>query len=74
MSSGMEFYLAAIAGGDLLGLSKGGFAGLGSLAMPMMSLVISPVRAAAIMLPHPHRPGLGERLGVPPRLFAAEPR
>ena len=35
----------------VLGLSKGGFTGLSSLAMPMLSLVISPVRAAAIVLP-----------------------
>ncbi len=35
----------------LLGLSKGGFSGLSLLAMPLLSTVISPVRAAAIMLP-----------------------
>lgn len=35
----------------LLGLSKGGFAGVGALAMPMLSLVMSPVQAAAIVLP-----------------------
>lgn len=34
-----------------MGLAKGGFSGLGLLAMMLMSLVVSPVRAAAIMLP-----------------------
>ena len=51
MSGEMEFYLAAVPAVILLGLSKGGFSGLSTLAMPMMSLVISPVRAAAIVLP-----------------------
>jgi uncharacterized membrane protein YfcA len=35
----------------LMGLSKGGFAGLGLLSLPLMALVVSPVQAAAIMLP-----------------------
>jgi len=35
----------------LLGLSKGGFSGLSSLAMPLVALAISPVKAAAIVLP-----------------------
>lgn len=51
MSGDVQFYLAAIPAVILLGLSKGGFSGLGTLAMPIMSLAISPVRAAAIMLP-----------------------
>jgi uncharacterized membrane protein YfcA len=51
MSGEMEFYLVAVPAVIVLGLSKGGFTGLSSLAMPMMSLVISPVRAAAIVLP-----------------------
>ena len=45
------FYLAAIPAVILLGLSKGGFSGLSSLAMPLLSLAISPVKAAAIVLP-----------------------
>jgi uncharacterized membrane protein YfcA len=45
------FYLAAIPAVILLGLSKGGFSGLSSLAMPMVALAISPVKAAAIVLP-----------------------
>jgi uncharacterized protein len=51
MSSTMAFYLAAVPAVVLLGLSKGGFAGLGTLAVPIMALAISPVKAAAIMLP-----------------------
>lgn len=46
------FYVAAIPGVLLAGLAKGGFGGsLGMLAVPLMALVISPVQAAAIMLP-----------------------
>jgi len=51
MSGDMEFYLVAVPAVVVLGVSKGGFTGLSSLAMPMLSLVISPVRAAAIVLP-----------------------
>ena len=51
MSGEMQFYLVALPAVIILGLSKGGFTGLSSLAMPMMSLAISPVRAAAIVLP-----------------------
>jgi uncharacterized membrane protein YfcA len=51
MTSGLEFYLVAVPAVIVLGLSKGGFTGLSSLAMPMLSLVESPVRAAAIVLP-----------------------
>lgn len=51
MSSGLAFYLAAVPAVILLGLAKGGFSGLGTLCVPVMSLAISPVRAAAIVLP-----------------------
>ena len=51
MSGEMQFYLVAIPAVVLFGLSKGGFAGLGTLGVPMLSLVASPVRAAAIVLP-----------------------
>lgn len=47
----LAFYLVAVPAVILLGLSKGGFAGIGALAMPMLSLVMSPVQAAAIVLP-----------------------
>src|SRR5918998_1318932 len=45
------FYAVAVPGVILLGLSKGGFRGIGLLALPLLSLVISPIRAAAILLP-----------------------
>ena len=51
MSGEMQFYLVAVPAVILFGLSKGGFSGLSLLAMPMMSLVASPVRAAAVVLP-----------------------
>ncbi len=35
----------------LLGLSKGGFFGLGVMALPLMSLYVPPLQAAAIILP-----------------------
>lgn len=45
------FYLLAVPAVVLLGLSKGGFAGMGALSLPIVALAISPVRAAAILLP-----------------------
>jgi len=45
------FYLAAIPAVILVGLAKGGFAGLGLIAIPLLALVVSPVKAAALMLP-----------------------
>jgi uncharacterized membrane protein YfcA len=48
----LHFYMVAIPAVMLVGLSKGGFGGPLALAgVPMMSLVISPVQAAAILLP-----------------------
>lgn len=35
----------------LLGLAKGGFAGMGALSLPMVAFATDPVRAAAILLP-----------------------
>jgi uncharacterized protein len=51
MSGQIQFYLVAVLAVIILGLSKGGFSGLGSLATPILSWVASPVRAAAIVLP-----------------------
>ena len=51
MSGEVQFYLVAIPAVILFGLSKGGFSGLGTIGVPMLSLVASPVRAAAIVLP-----------------------
>ncbi|KAB7646510.1 sulfite exporter TauE/SafE family protein [Polymorphobacter fuscus] len=45
------FYMAAIPSVILLGLAKGGFSGIGILGVPLLALVISPVQAAAILLP-----------------------
>lgn len=45
------FYALAVPAVITMGLAKGGFAGVGQLAMPMLALVISPVQAAAILLP-----------------------
>ena len=45
------FYLLAIPAVILLGLSKGGFAGLGMVTTPMLALIMPPLQAAAILLP-----------------------
>lgn len=46
------FYAAAIPAVLIFGISKGGFGGgLGTLAVPLMALAVSPLQAAAILLP-----------------------
>jgi uncharacterized membrane protein YfcA len=45
------FYAVAVPAVVLMGLSKGGFAGVGALSMPMLAFVVDPVRAAGILLP-----------------------
>ena len=46
------FYMAAIPAVLLFGIAKGGFGGgLGVVAVPLMALVVSPLQAAAILLP-----------------------
>jgi uncharacterized membrane protein YfcA len=45
------FYLLAIPAVTVLGLGKGGFAGLGMIAAPMLALVMPPLQGAAILLP-----------------------
>ena len=45
------FYLLAIPAVTLLGLGKGGFAGLGMVATPMLALAVPPLQGAAIILP-----------------------
>lgn len=45
------FYALAIPAVIALGLSKGGFAGVGQMATPMLALIMPPLEAAAIMLP-----------------------
>lgn len=45
------FYAAAVPATILVGLSKGGFTGLSVLAQPLLALAMSPIQAAAIILP-----------------------
>lgn len=45
------FYLLVAIAVILVGLGKGGFSGLGSAAMPVMTLAIDPISGAAILLP-----------------------
>lgn len=45
------FIIAAVIATAVLGLAKGGLAGAGALATPILALAISPVQAAAILLP-----------------------
>lgn len=45
------FFVFAAPAVILLGLAKGGFAGLGVVAVPLMALAVPPVEAAAILLP-----------------------
>lgn len=50
--SDLTFYLVAIPAVLLMGISKGGFGGaFGGISVPLMALAVSPVQAAAIMLP-----------------------
>jgi uncharacterized membrane protein YfcA len=45
------FYLVCLIAVAVLGLSKGGFFGLGVVALPLMSLYVPPLQAAAILVP-----------------------
>jgi uncharacterized membrane protein YfcA len=45
------FYALAIPAVVALGLSKGGFAGVGQMATPLLALAVPPLQAAAILLP-----------------------
>lgn len=45
------FYALAIPAVVALGLSKGGFAGIGQIGTPLLALVMPPLEAAAILLP-----------------------
>jgi uncharacterized membrane protein YfcA len=45
------FYLMAVPAVLALGLSKGGFAGVGILATPLLALYLPPLEAAALILP-----------------------
>jgi uncharacterized protein len=45
------FYVLAVPAVIALGLSKGGFSGVGQMATPLLALVMPPLEAAAIFLP-----------------------
>lgn len=51
MIEGWVFYAAAVPAVIFVGLSKGGFSGLSLISLPLLALVLPPIRAAAIMLP-----------------------
>jgi uncharacterized membrane protein YfcA len=51
MITDWHFYALAVPAVILLGLAKGGFAGMGALSLPLLAFAIDPVRAAAITLP-----------------------
>jgi uncharacterized membrane protein YfcA len=45
------FYVFAVPAVVLLGLSKGGFSGLGMVSTPLLALIMPPLEAAALLLP-----------------------
>jgi len=45
------FYLVAIPAVTVLGLGKGGFAGISMISTPLLALVVPPLQGAAILLP-----------------------
>jgi uncharacterized protein len=51
LPSNPVFYIVATLAIILVGLAKGGFVGMGAACMPILTLVIDPVRGAAILLP-----------------------
>ncbi|HEY8579089.1 MAG TPA: sulfite exporter TauE/SafE family protein [Beijerinckiaceae bacterium] len=51
MITDWHFYAVAAPAVLLLGLGKGGFSGVAVLSMPLMSLVLPPIQAAAFILP-----------------------
>lgn len=51
MHTDIVFYAVAIPAVILMGLAKGGFSGVGQLSVPLLAVAVSPVQAAAILLP-----------------------
>jgi uncharacterized protein len=45
------FYIVAAIAIILVGLAKGGFSGMGAASMPLLVLVMDPIKAAAMLLP-----------------------
>lgn len=48
---GAAFWVAAVAASVMVGMSKGGLPVIGMMGVPVLSLVISPVAAAGLLLP-----------------------
>ncbi len=48
---GWEFWITGVIGAVLVGISKGGWAAVGTLAVPVLSLVMDPLLAAGLILP-----------------------
>ena len=59
------FYALAIPAVVALGLSKGGFAGIGQMATPMLALAMPPLEAAAILLPIMMAQDAAAAMGLP---------
>jgi len=51
MQSDVLFYLVVGIAVVILGLSKGGFAGVGMISTPMLALVVGPIAAAGLIFP-----------------------
>ena len=51
MTRPATYYLCATIAVIISGLAKGGFAGLGAVAMPVMAMGVDPIEGAAILLP-----------------------
>lgn len=51
MITTLSFYFFAVPAVIMTGLGKGGFAGLGILAIPIMAMAVPPLQAAAVLLP-----------------------
>ncbi len=51
MDQNLSFYLAGTIAIFVLGLSKGGFAGVGTISTPLLALAIGPVNAAGVLMP-----------------------
>lgn len=51
MHTDLLFYAAAIPAVILMGLAKGGFSGVGQISVPLLAMAVSPVEAAAVLLP-----------------------
>src|SRR6516164_3593264 len=45
------FYLVGAIAVIILGLSKGGFAGIGMISTPLLALVVGPIAAAGVIFP-----------------------